>query len=263
MKKLVLLSFIFGALFLSLEKSSAQTLERCPYQGPPKVTINFQTTPIKHDYTKNATEITLLSRKEGHNDLGDEDKHTGQIDSRDGIVIGLHVGKFKKKSLVDTKKTVEENRTCLHMRDVTINYTLEAEIYVTKDADYRNRKKCFDSILKHEMEHNIITKKSMLNYKERFTKQITAYVNQLSQLNTVNVGAGEKAKRNFKNAIAKKGTEFLETMHEEMNKSQQAFHASEESATPGCDKVTKKSFKDLRKHNKQAKKAEKRARKNK
>jgi len=147
------------------------------------------------------------------------------------------------------------------MRDVTINYTLEAEVYVTKDASFKNRQRCFDSVLKHEMEHNIITKKAMLNHKERFTKEMTAYVHQLSQLNTVKVGAGDKAKRNFKNAVAKKGSAILEAMHEEMNKNQEAFHASKESHTPGCDKVKKKSFKDVRRHNKQAKKAEKRAKK--
>lgn len=212
--KILTALFIF-CLWLTPQNTSA-ALERCPYKGPPKITVNFQTIPIEHDYTKGSAELTALSKESKAKPNSEDEHNLIRLEYTDGFVSGLHVSTFNKRALVDTKKIIEENRTCLHMRDVTINYTLKPKIYITKEANYRNRKKCFDTLMKHEMQHNINAKKAMLRHKEKFEKEIGAYILQLSQLNTVKVGAGDKAKRNFKDAIRTKSSALFKPMYQDL-----------------------------------------------
>lgn len=256
--KLKLLSLFGTVLFIVPTQGYAQI--KCPQAAIPKVIVNVGAAEVKHDYTKSSAELTYVAETDGRIPFevitakGIDTRKVknipipDKVDYMNGVVTGLYLGApiVEVTTQFETTNFNKLKASCVSAKTITVNMKLYPEIYITKEANYRNRRKCFKTILKHEEKHDKITKTVMLEYQKIMQQNIKGIAPKFTMI-PVSSKNKDKLQNQMTQAVVNKATQIMTLMIMEEQKRQDAFHASKEGQdSTGCKKVDKAATKQVR-----------------
>lgn len=139
----------------------ARTLS-CDPQTKPDVDIHIKSKPVLHDNSKTINELSQLFTG-------------GQsvFDRQHATVAGLHQSKIPRQYEMNFKIASDGEQSCIHLTDVTVTIHHEATIYIAKE--YLDDRCLYNTVLKHELQHEKIDQQTIRSYKHDFYRATSKF----------------------------------------------------------------------------------------
>lgn len=139
----------------------------CAPKVDPDVDIIINSKPVHHDNSKTITELSQLFT-------------SGQtvFDSQHAKVAGLHRSNIPRHYQLNFKITSDRKQSCIHLTDVTVTIDHSATIYIAKE--YLDDRCLYNTVLKHELQHEKIDQQTLRRYKHNFYRAARAFAKENS-----------------------------------------------------------------------------------
>jgi len=254
---------LLGALTL-VAPIEAHAQQVCPEEVLPQVVVKVGAGQVKSDYTKTSPQIAYIAKTDGQvpfkiitaDDIDLKKSAKVPITNRADYMNGIPVGLYLPKPVVEVAAqfettTSQKNRTsCMRAKAIVIDIKLYPEIYITNEANFRNRSACFQAILEHKNMHDKIAKTVFLEYQKIMQQNIEGIRSNFSMMGPFPAQEKAYVQNQVTQAIVNKATQIMALANIEESKRQAKLNASLAKKNKNvCKKVAKSVTKKIKNSN--------------